>query len=135
MEGLGPEEENAEQCSMPWYHQWWIPPPMADNMVRVPVAPICIYFGFCPSSLVLTRATSANEMHWASMAMHHTASLPSMQDESDGKVKWNSKKKEYKCPCSEKVCNDPAFARVKCIVCASAIRMAGSQYGSFTHAK
>ena len=22
MEVLGPEEENAEQCSMPWYHQW-----------------------------------------------------------------------------------------------------------------
>ena len=39
MEGLGPQEENAEHCSMPWYHRWWIPPPMADKMVRVPVAP------------------------------------------------------------------------------------------------
>ena len=42
MEGLGPEEENAEQCSMPWYHRWWIVSPMADNMVRVPVSPGCI---------------------------------------------------------------------------------------------
>ena len=25
-------------------------------------------------------------------------------------------KKEYKCPCPEKVCNYPAFARAKCIV-------------------
>ena len=58
-EGLGPEDKNAEQCSMPWYHRWWIPPPMTDNMVRVPFAPGCIYFGFCPSGLVLTRAPSA----------------------------------------------------------------------------
>ena len=64
--------------------------------MRVPVAPGCIYFGFCPSSLILTRGASAGEMHWASMAMHCTASLPSMQAESDGKVKWDSKKKEYK---------------------------------------
>ena len=21
-EGLGPEDENAEQCSIPWYHRW-----------------------------------------------------------------------------------------------------------------
>ena len=21
-EALGPEDENAEQCSMPWYHRW-----------------------------------------------------------------------------------------------------------------
>ena len=69
------------------------------------------------------------------MAMHYTASLPSMQAESDGKVKWDSKKKEYKCPCLEKVCNCPVFARVKCIVCAPAMRMAGTQNGSFTHAK
>ena len=41
-EGLGPEDENAEECSMPSYHRWWIPPPMADNMVRVPVAPGCV---------------------------------------------------------------------------------------------
>ena len=103
-EGLGPEDENAEQCSMPVYHRWWIPPPMADNMVRVPVAPGCVYFGFCPSSLVLTRAPSAREMQWASMAMPYTASMPSMQAEADGKVKWNGKKKEYMCPCNEKVC-------------------------------
>ena len=87
MEGLGLEEENAEQSSMRWYHRWWILPPMADNMVRIPVSPGCIYFGFCPRSLVLTRAASASEMHWASMAMHYTASMPSMQAESDGKVK------------------------------------------------
>ena len=135
MEGLGLEEENAEQCSMPWYHRWWIPPPMADKMLRVPVSPCCIYFGFCPSSLVLTRAGSAGEMHLASMAMHYTASLPSMQAGSDGKVKWDSKKKEYNCPCPEKVCNYPVFARVKCIVCASAIRMARAQNRSCTHAK
>ena len=108
MEELGPEEENAEQCSMPWYHRWW---PMADNMVRVAVAPGCIYFGFCPTSLVLTRAASASKMHWASMAMHYTASLPSMQAQSDGKVKCDNKKKEYKCPCPEKACNYPVFAR------------------------
>ena len=77
MEGLGPAEENAEQCSMPSYHRWWIPPPMADKMVRVPVALGCIYFGFCPSNLVVTRTASAREMQWASMAMHYTASLPS----------------------------------------------------------
>ena len=69
MEGLGLEEENAEQCWMPWYHRWWIPPPMADKMVQVPAAPGCIYFGFCPRNLVLTRAASTSEMHWASMAM------------------------------------------------------------------
>ena len=131
----GPEDENAEQCSMPWYHRWWIPPPMADNMVRVPVAPGCVYFGFRPSSLVLTRPTSACEMQWASMAMHYTASMPSMQPESDGKVKWDSKKKEYKCTCNEKVCNYPVFARLRCIVCASALRTTRTQNGSFTHAK
>ena len=120
---------------MPWYHRWWIPPPMADKMVRVPVAPGCIYFGFCPSSLVLTPAASASDMHWASMAMHYyTASLPGMQAESDGKVKCDSKKKEYKCPCPEKVCNYHVFARVTCIVRAPAIRMARTQNRSFTHA-
>ena len=128
-EGLGPEDENAEQCSMPWYHRWWILPPMADNMVRVPVAPGCVYFGFRPSSLVLTRAPSAREMQWASMAMPYTAPMPSMQAESDGKVKWDSKKKEYKCPCNEKVSNYPVFARVKCIVCSSAIRMTRRKRG------
>ena len=130
-EGLGPEDENAEQFSMPWYHRWWIPPPMADNMVRVPVAPGCVYFGFCPSSLVLTRAPSAPEMQWASMAMHYTASMPSMQAGSNGKVKWDHKKKEY----NEKVCNYPVFAGVKCIVCALARRVTRTQNGSFTHAK
>ena len=85
-EGLGPEDENAKRCSMPWYHRWWISPPMADNMVRVPVAPGRVYFEFCPSSLVVTRAPSAREMQWASMAMHYTASMPSMQAQSDGKV-------------------------------------------------
>ena len=129
--GIGPHEENTEQCWMPWYHRWWIPLPMADNMVRVPVAPGCIYFGFCPSSLVLTRAASADEMQWASMAIHYTDSLPGMQAESDGKVKWDDKTKEYKCP--ERVCNYPFFARVKCIVCAPAIRMARTQNRSFTH--
>ena len=78
----------------------WIPPPMADNMVRVPVASGCVYFGFCPSSLVLGRAPSAREMQWASMAMHYTASMPSMQAESDGKVKWHTKRKEHTCPWS-----------------------------------
>ena len=39
------------------------------------------------------RAASANEMHWASTAMHYTASMPSMQAESDGKVKYDNKKK------------------------------------------
>ena len=68
------------------------------------------------------------------MAMHYTASLPSMQAESDGKVKWDSKKKEYKYPCPEKVCNYPFFAYVKCIACASAERMARTQNRSFTHA-
>ena len=134
-EGLGPEDGDAEQCSMPWYHRWWTPPPMADNMVRVPVAPGCVYFGFCPSSLVLTREAKAREMQWASMAMHYTTSMRSMQAESDGKVKWNGKKKEYMCPCNQKVCNYPVFACVKCIVCASAIRMTRTQNGSFTHAK
>ena len=108
---------------------------MADNMVLVPVAPGCVYFGFCPSSLVLTRAASAREMQWASMAMHYTTSMPKMQAESDGKVKWDSKKKEYKCPCDENVCNYPVFARVKYIVCASAIHMTRKQNGSFTHTK
>ena len=59
----GPEEEKAENRSMPWYHWWWISPPMADNMVPVPVSPGCVYFGLCPSSLVLTRAANAIEMH------------------------------------------------------------------------
>ena len=76
---------------------------MADNMVRVPVAPGCVCFGFCPSNLVLTNAPSAREMQWASMAMHYTASMPSMQAGSDGKVKWDGKKKEYKCPCNPRV--------------------------------
>ena len=71
------------------------------------------------------------------MAMHYTASMPSMQAESDGKVKWNGKKKEYMCPCNEKVCtcNYPLLACVKCIVCASAIRMTRTQNGSCTHTK
>ena len=109
-EGLGPEDENAEQCSMPWYNRCCIPPPMAHNMVRVPVAPGCVHLGFCPSSLVVSRAPSAREMQWVSMAMHYTASMPSMQAKADGKVKWNGKKKEYVCPCNEKVCNYPVFA-------------------------
>ena len=134
-EGHGPEDEKAEQCSLPWYHRWWIPPPIADNMVRVPVAPGCVYFGFCPNNLILIRAASAREMHWASMAMHYTASMPSMQADSDGKVKWNGKKKEYMCPCNEKLRNYPVFACVKCIVCATAIRTTRMQNGSFTHAK
>ena len=128
-EGLGPEDVNAEQCSMPWYPRWWIPPPMADNMVRVPAAPGCFCFGFCLSSLVLTRAPSAREMQWATMVMHYTASMPSMQAESDDKVKSNGEKTEYMCPCNKKVCNYPVFARVKCIVCASAIRMTRTQNG------
>ena len=74
-------------------------------------------------------------MQWASVAMHYTASIPSMQAESDSKGKWDGKKKEYKCPCNEKVCNHPVFARVKCIVCSSAIRMTRTQHGSFTDAK
>ena len=135
MGGLGPEEENAEQCSMPWYNQWWVPPSMADNMVGVPVSPGCVYFGFCPRTLVLTRAASPSDMHWASMAMHYTTSMPNMQAESDGKVTYDHKKKEYKCPCPEKVCNYPVFARLKCIVCASAIYMARTSNESFTHAK
>ena len=68
------------------------------------------------------------------MAMHYTASLPSMQAELDGKVIHENKKKEYKCPCPEKVYNYPVFARVKCIGCASAVRMARTQKSSFTHA-
>ena len=143
-----PEEEEAEEDppatssgsdlqppAPPWYHRWWIPPPMADNMVRVPVAPGCVYFGFCPSSLVLICAPSAREMQWASMAMHYTASMPSMQAEADCKVKWNGKKKECMCPCNEKVCNYRVFACVKCIVCASVIRTTRTQNRSFTHAK
>ena len=69
------------------------------------------------------------------MAMHYTASMPSMQAIADGKVKWNPNKKEHMCPCNEKVCYYPDFACVKCIVCASAIRMTRTQNGSFTHAK
>ena len=38
---------------------------------------------------------------------------------------------KYMCPCNEKVCNYPVFACVKCIVCASAIRMTRMQNGSF----
>ena len=68
------------------------------------------------------------------MAMHYTASVPSMQSQSDGKDKYDNKKKEYKCPCPEKVCNYPVFAHVKCIVSASAIRMGRTQSRSFTHA-
>ena len=120
---------------MPPYHRWWISPPMADDMVRVPVSPGCFDFGFCPSSLVLTRAASASEMHSASMAMHYTASMPGMQAKSDGGVKYDNKKKEFKCPCPEKVCNYPVFVCVKCIVGALAIRMARTQNGSFTNAK
>ena len=103
--------------------------------MRVPVAAGCVYFGFCPSSLVLTRARSAREMQWASMVIHYTASMPSMQAEADDKVKWNGKKKEYMCPCNEKVCNCPVFACVKCIVCASVLHMTRTQNRSFTHAK
>ena len=44
------------------------------------------------------------------MAMLYTTSKHSMQTESDGKVKWDSKKKEYKWPSNEKVCNYPVFA-------------------------
>ena len=134
-EGPGPEDEKAEQCSMPWYHCWWGPPPTPDNMVRVPVAPGCGYFGFCPSNLFLTRPPSAREVQWASMAMHYTASMPSMQAESGSKVKWHTKRKEYTCPYNERMCSYPVFACVKCIVCASAIRMTRTQNGSFTHAK
>ena len=67
-------------------------PSVADKMVRVPVAPGCIYLGFCPISLVLTCAASASAMHWASMAMHHTASLFITQAASDGKVTYNNNK-------------------------------------------
>ena len=69
------------------------------------------------------------------MVMHYTASTPSMQAESDGKLKYDNKKKEYRCPCPEKVCNYPVFARIKCIVRASAIRMTRTQKGLYTHAK
>ena len=89
MEGLGPQEENAEQCSMPYVVPLVVDPPSHGGQDGAgPRHPGCIYFGFCPSSLVLTRAASASEMHWASMAMHYTASLPSMQAESDGKVQY-----------------------------------------------
>ena len=50
---------------MPWYHRWRIPPPIADKVVRVPVAPGCISFELCPTGLVLAGAASASEMHWA----------------------------------------------------------------------
>ena len=106
---------------------------MAEKMLRVPVAHACIYFGFCPKSLVLTRAASAG-IRWASMAMHCTASLPIMQAESDGVVKNDNKKKEYKCQCNEKVCHYPVFARVKCINYATAIHMARTQNRPRTHA-
>ena len=32
------------------------------------------------------------------MVMHYTASMPTMQAESNGKAKWNVKKKEYMYP-------------------------------------
>ena len=107
---------------------------MAATIVRVLVSPGCIYFGFSPNSPVLTRTSSASEMQWASMVMHYTASLPNMQAESDGVVKYENKKKEYKCPCNEKVCNYAVFARVKCVIYASAICLAIPQNRSFTHA-
>ena len=98
MEGLGPKEEKAEQCLMSRCHRRWIPPPIADKKVRVPIAPGCVYFGWVPLNRVLTRSTSASEMQWASMAMHYTASMPVIQDESHGVEKYDNKKKEYKCP-------------------------------------
>ena len=122
------------QCSMPCCRRRWIPPSMAGKMVPVPVAPGCVYFGFSPSSLSLTHATSASEMQWASMAMHYTSSLPIIQADSDGVVKYDNKKQQYKCTCNEKVRNYPVFARVRCIIYASAIRMARTQHTSFTHA-
>ena len=61
--------------------------------------------------------------------------MPSMQAKSEGKVKYDNKKNEYKCPCPEKVCNYHVFARVKCTVCPSAIHITRRQNGSFTHAK
>ena len=79
-EGLGPKDDNAEQCWMPCYHGWWIPPPTAVKMVRVPVAPGCIFFWFYPSSLVLTRAAIAREMHWASL--HWALYRPNARHES-----------------------------------------------------
>ena len=63
-----------------------------------------------------------------------STAAPSMQAESDGKVTYDNKKKEYKCPCPEKVCKYPVVARVKCIIYASAIHMARTQNRSFTHA-
>ena len=66
-EGLAPGDENAEQWSMSWYHRCWILLPMEGTMVRVPVAPGCVYFGFCPSSPVLFRSASAlrcSEHEW-----------------------------------------------------------------------
>ena len=134
MEGLGPEEElpSSARCpriigggsSLPWQTRW----------CGSPSPPAASTLGFGPSCAVLTHATGDSAMHWASMAMHYTASLPSMQGEWDGKVKYDNKKKEYKCPCPEKVCNYPLFARVKGIIYASAIRMARMQNRSFTHA-
>ena len=100
------------------------PLPWQTTWCRSPWPPAASTLGSVRSNLVLTRAATASEMHWASMAMHCTASMPSIQAESDGKVKYDNKKKEYKCPCPGKVCNYPVFARVKCIVRASAIRMA-----------
>ena len=63
------------------------------------------------------------------MAMHHTASLPSMQAQSHGRVKCDNKKKEYQCSRPEKVCDYPGFARVKWIFYASALRMARAEIG------
>ena len=60
---------------MPWCHHWWITPPMKAAYLWVPVAPGCVCFGFSPSSLVITRAHGAEEMQWASMALHCTASM------------------------------------------------------------
>ena len=90
---------------------------------------------FVPAALVITRVARASEMHWASMGMQYTASLPNMQAKLDGTVKRDNKKKEYKCPCPGKVCNYPVVVCVKCIIYASAIRMAGTQILSFTPAK
>ena len=66
---------------LPWRIRW----------CGSPSPPAASTLGFVPAASS-SRAASASEMHWSSMAIHYTASLPSMQAESDGKVKWDNKK-------------------------------------------
>ena len=80
---------------MPWYHRRWIPQPMEEAICMYALPPAA-------STRVLPKQPHRYLCPpWASMALHYTASLASMQAEAGKLMKWDKKKAKWQCPCLE----------------------------------